>query len=426
MTVTATTPRTSAVGTNDSTPPLQVVPFTFAVEDSSDVLVYLRVTATGAETLLTETTDYTVAVTGDTGGTVTMTAAVPTTSEIHVIRATPLSQTLDLTSGGDFDAESVEAALDKLTRIAADHTDELARVIRLPITEATATSLELPAFATRANKYLKFDASGNVSAAAVTPVAGTLTTTAFGESLAAAADAAAGRTLLEVGTASTLASSTDGTFATNSDAKLPTEKAVKTYVTATGVALTGDQTVAGVKTFSSSPIVPNSPSGATAAVNSAYVLATPHTNGIVAQSYTKITGAVSDTKHIPFDDTIPQVTEGTPISSAVVYTASSATNILKIDVVAHVSSTSAEQVTVALFSDKAGAGAIAVGGAYCAANTMSNVAFTYREAAGTTDQITFSVRFGGAAGTGYTNSAGSAAKYGNTCHSSITITEYKA
>ncbi len=55
------------------------------------------------------------------------------------------------------------------------------------------------------------------------------------------------------------AADTDGTFAANSDSKVPTQKAAKTYVDtldAANVKTTGAQTVAGVKTFSSSPIVP--------------------------------------------------------------------------------------------------------------------------------------------------------------------------
>lgn len=52
---------------------------------------------------------------------------------------------------------------------------------------------------------------------------------------------------------------TDVTLAANSDVKVATQKATKTYtdtVAATKVTKTGDETIAGVKTFSSSPIVP--------------------------------------------------------------------------------------------------------------------------------------------------------------------------
>src|SRR5574344_1652527 len=54
---------------------------------------------------------------------------------------------------------------------------------------------------------------------------------------------------------------TDGTLAANSDTKVASQKATKTYVDTTKsllVALTGNQTVAGIKTFSSFPISPSS------------------------------------------------------------------------------------------------------------------------------------------------------------------------
>lgn len=55
------------------------------------------------------------------------------------------------------------------------------------------------------------------------------TLTNFGRSMIASADDAAGRAVLGLGTASVLATDTDGTLAANSDALIPTQKAVKTY-----------------------------------------------------------------------------------------------------------------------------------------------------------------------------------------------------
>jgi len=68
---------------------------------------------------------------------------------------------------------------------------------------------------------------------------------------------------------------TDGTLSGNSDSSIPTEKAVKTYADARKaecVALTGDQTVAGIKTLSSIPVLPASdPTTDNQAVRKAYV-----------------------------------------------------------------------------------------------------------------------------------------------------------
>jgi len=69
--------------------------------------------------------------------------------------------------------------------------------------------------------------------------------------------------------------STDGTMAGNSDTAVPTEKAVKTYadgLDAENVKKTGNQAVAGIKTFGSIPVLPASnPSSDNQAVRKKYV-----------------------------------------------------------------------------------------------------------------------------------------------------------
>jgi len=69
--------------------------------------------------------------------------------------------------------------------------------------------------------------------------------------------------------------SVDGTLGGNSDDVVPTEKAVKTYIDnldRADVKKTGDQTVAGIKTFSSIPVLPGSdPANTNQAVRKAYV-----------------------------------------------------------------------------------------------------------------------------------------------------------
>lgn len=127
MTITNTENRTSAVGTAATG---QEIDFDFPITATSDLKVLKVVTATSAETLLDETTDYTVAINeGSEGGTVTMVAAVGTANETHIIRNTPNTQELDLEAGGDFSAERVEAALDKLTKLSIENADQLNRFL---------------------------------------------------------------------------------------------------------------------------------------------------------------------------------------------------------------------------------------------------------------------------------------------------------
>jgi hypothetical protein len=157
MTVSNQTNRTSAVGTNTAG---QAITVPFKIENSADLLVKQRVTATGVETVLAETTSYTVTITGDTGGTVTMVNAVPVTEEVHIIGNKDLVQSLDLTTGGTFNAENIEDAIDRNTIYAIQNKDALTRTMRIPQTDPTTINMELPTSIDRASKYLTFDANG--------------------------------------------------------------------------------------------------------------------------------------------------------------------------------------------------------------------------------------------------------------------------
>jgi hypothetical protein len=195
MTFTNQTNRTSAVGNAGVG---QVVPFAFPISDNSDITVLERVTATGVETTLTETTNYTVTNNGASGGSITTVTAVAATSEIHIVRDTPNTQELDLTQGGTFNAENIEAALDKNTKLTIENTDTLTRTMRIPPTDATSINMELPSSVDRNGKYLTFDANGE-PAVTETVAAGSVTFSAFGETLVDDANAAAARTTLVLG-----------------------------------------------------------------------------------------------------------------------------------------------------------------------------------------------------------------------------------
>jgi len=181
MTVANESARTSAVGTNVVG---QEIAFSFPVLDSTEVVVKSRVTATGVEATLVEGTDYTVSVSGDLGGTVTMVAAWANTYQIWAIRDVARTQTLDLEHGGVFSAENLEAALDKGRRIDNDHADALARSIHIPVTDSAALDMEIPNSVDRALRYLFFDASGEPTAVDSVD-ASALSITAFWESVVA-------------------------------------------------------------------------------------------------------------------------------------------------------------------------------------------------------------------------------------------------
>jgi hypothetical protein len=140
------------------------------------------------------------------------------------------------------------------------------------------------------------------------------------------------------------------------------------------------------------------------------------------------TGAVNTgTTAIPLDDSIPQITEGNQFMTLAI-TPKSATNKLKIDVVAtFANSTTENYATAALFQDTtANALASFTVGKNGVADRQFTPVFSHTMTSGTTSATTFKVRLGAAAGTNTFNGRLGARLGGGVMASSITITEYEA
>jgi len=130
MTITSTQNRVSYAGNGAPGVPgtlVFAVPFRFLA--ISDLVVLVRVDATGVSTTMTLDTNYSVAGEGDaTGGTVTFLIedGEPQTGETLIIYGNPaMTQLVDYISGGTFPAESHEEALDRLT-LQSTRTREIA------------------------------------------------------------------------------------------------------------------------------------------------------------------------------------------------------------------------------------------------------------------------------------------------------------
>lgn len=146
--------------------------------------------------------------------------------------------------------------------------------------------------------------------------------------------------------------------------------------------------------------------------------------GFVKQVVRSQTGVVATgTTVIPFDNTIPQITEGNEYMTLAV-TPTSAASKLKIDVVLQLSNTVANWYIAALFQD-ATASALAATCTYQAtAGGGVEIAFSHSMTAGTTSATTFRVRAGGTfAGTTTFNGNAGTGLFGGVTASSITITE---
>ena len=137
------------------------------------------------------------------------------------------------------------------------------------------------------------------------------------------------------------------------------------------------------------------------------------------------TGASSTgTTRLPFDNTIPQITEGTQFLSLAI-TPTSATNALVITVNINAAVNAVDVIGVALFQDST-ANALAATGEYgSTANGLVNSQIIYKMTSGTTSATTFRVRLGpDGANTLTFNGSGGTGLYGGVCISSITIVEY--
>jgi hypothetical protein len=150
--------------------------------------------------------------------------------------------------------------------------------------------------------------------------------------------------------------------------------------------------------------------------------------GKVQQMVYVMTGANSSqaSVQIPQDDTIPQNTEGHEVMTLAI-TPTSATNLLKIEVICSGATSNNGNFTMALFQDTT-ANALSVSeakGNNSTPNIYDTGSLTHVMVANTASATTFKVRMGphSAAGTNYFNSDSGGRHHGGVANSGIIITE---
>jgi len=159
MTVSTTSNKVSFSANGSTT----VFAYNFKIFADADLTVIIRA-ADGTETTKTLTTHYTVSGAGSSsGGNVTFTTGnTPAAGETVVIkRELAVTQSTDYVANDPFPAASHEDALDRLTMIAQQQTEQIGRSIVFPDTDTAATTI--PNSVTRANKFLGFGSSGEVA-----------------------------------------------------------------------------------------------------------------------------------------------------------------------------------------------------------------------------------------------------------------------
>ena len=140
--------------------------YTYPINSASELLVIIKTDATGAETTKTLTSDYTVALAGDSGGTVTMGTAPASGETLFLIRNTTKTQGTDLIENDPFSAEGLEDSFDNLQMQIQEVSNAVDRSFKVSKTNSITTSEITTSAADRANKILAFDASGNLDATA--------------------------------------------------------------------------------------------------------------------------------------------------------------------------------------------------------------------------------------------------------------------
>lgn len=151
-------------------------PIMFAVFAATDVYVTTLNVATGATAVLALTTDYTVALNadqnGNPGGSITLTSGGQTGGvlaagyRLAITTEMPAVQGLDLTNGGAFYPDVINAALDTLTILVQQLGVLAARSLQVPIVDSGA-GVVLPPAAERVGNLLGFDGEGNVEMVAM-------------------------------------------------------------------------------------------------------------------------------------------------------------------------------------------------------------------------------------------------------------------
>jgi hypothetical protein len=135
--------------------------FAFEVLAETDIAVYFNTTE------LTLTTDYTVSISADGTGSVTIVTgssvpSTPTSSDrITIVGDRTIQRTTDFTTGGPLFATSLNDEFDSQTIFVQQVLEQSDRSLRAPNTDPTTINMTLPLNTIRANKTLAFDADGN-------------------------------------------------------------------------------------------------------------------------------------------------------------------------------------------------------------------------------------------------------------------------
>ena len=201
--------------------------FLFKIFSATELQVYL-IDPTGASTLLTLTTDYSVSINpASEGGTVTFVVAPPANYQTFIKRVEPYTQSLVLATEGPLPAKQIENQLDLAMMTIIQLQEQVSRTIQLPVvTQLGQIVLPIPV----AGGVLGWDPSLTTLINVVPNTGAYLPPLSIDGTMAANSDALIpSQKAVKTYAVPLTAISIDGTMAANSDALIPSQKAVQTY-----------------------------------------------------------------------------------------------------------------------------------------------------------------------------------------------------
>ncbi|MEX0807096.1 MAG: hypothetical protein WD044_00055 [Dongiaceae bacterium] len=480
MTVSTTTSRVAYTG--DGVTVAFAVPFPFF--DTSDLVVIERNIVTGAETIKVLSTHYTVAGGAQGGvaatGTVTALSAPANTVQWIIIRALPFTQLIDYVSNDGFPAESHEAGLDRGAMRDQELRTSLARTLRLPVTDPDGLIVELPPVPVRAGKVLGFDANGSLIVVVDIPAGSINLPLPVADGGTGATNVAGARTALgaagladaNVFVADQVIEKTDPGA---SEGPLLVLRRISSTPAASdkigGIAMDGKDGAGNTQRFAQihAELVDPANSSEDSRLEFFTIVGGAYTSGmrlgaglqlgvptggdpgagwlnaqgglkvnnveligvaagaVVNRVYAQTVTFSSITAIIPFDDTKPQLGEGTQVLTASI-TPKAAANKILVTVTLEVGSNDAQDAVVAALFKDSDADALAAASFLPVESRAGTgtLVMNFEMTAGGTSPIAFKVRMGpGSTGNAYLNGNDGARVLGGALVSSIVLTEVK-